>query len=316
MKYLFVLILFFSCQEREKKLDYLESYIYKNWASVSYIEVGYPERFSPGKSIIDPQMTWKNLLHLKNSDSTHCLFYRIPHRRLNKGRGILKIVKMKINENCDRALSKKSELKINSITHLKLYFTTKFEQNLITKNKFKPFHLYISAVGKNGKDWSLEIPFYNVTSKSFLNPNKLSKKIKKFKRYDEPWKETLKSGVSVFNEDFLFEKNEIQTQTYNYNENKVKFCYRINPNCEVIQNFECQKCTGGWYSIVDYNCAGGGSKLCGIAECGGANSPACPRGNTFEEITDNNFCFRGSKAGICNEGLETYCDGNNVLVCR
>lgn len=318
MKYLLILFLFISCKPNHSNLEYFDAYIYNNWLEAHSVVAKYPEGFSANKSIVDPQMTWKIILKVSTKDFVDCLFYRIPHKRLNKGKGIIKVVRVSKKETCSRALEKRPEISIEGISHFKTYFTSKLEKNLISKREFKPFHLYMSATRDNEKDWALVLPLHNITANDFLNPNKIKRKQKKYKRYDQPWKESLRPGMSVYPNDFKPMREVVidGNLKLNYAQNNIKFCYRVDKTCKVVQDFECQKCKRGWYSVVDYNCNGGGSKLCGPSECGGRNQPACPRGTAFEIVEDMNLCFRGSNAGICEKGLETYCDENQVLVCR
>lgn len=319
MKYVYLLLfLLLSCQPKQNDFKYLEAYIYNNWIDADAVEANYPKSFSATKSVTEPQMTWKNILRVTTRDYVDCLFYRIPHKRLSRGKGIIKIFRIKKKESCSRSLEKKSEILIEGVSHFKAYFTSKNEKNLISKSEFKAFHLYISASRTNDKDFAIVLPLHNVSSRSFHNPNKVNRKKNKFKRYDEPWRDGLLPGLKLFSGNY---KPKIKTSSteeisFDYAQDRYKFCYRVTKECKVTQEFECGKCKKGWYSIVDYNCAKGGSKLCGRSECGRRNQPACPRGTNLEELESNNYCFRGSTAGICEEGLETYCDGNQVLVCR
>tara|TARA_Y100000590_G_scaffold469529_1_gene657577 strand:- start:16664 stop:17542 length:879 start_codon:yes stop_codon:yes gene_type:complete len=274
--------------------------------------------FFPQKSIISPQMTWKTLLRIEKQDSTLCLFYRIPHKRLSKGKGILKITKVKSTENCENVLERKPEIKVSKLSHLKLYFTSKRERNLKLKTEFKAFHFYFSVSRQDEKDLVLELPLYNTVTSNLKNPNKLQYKTKNFEKYDEPWRETLAPGMRVYTGDIKLGRPVVIDGDVwlNYAENNYKFCYRVDRSCKILQDFECGTCKRGWYSVVDHACKNGGSKLCGSSRCGERNQPACPRGTGFEEPQNGSYCFRGSKAGICRDGLETYCDENEVLICK
>lgn len=319
-KYFFIISIFIlsSCQNQSNSLKYLDAFIVNNWSDAFSIEVEFPEAFSPDQSILSPQMTWKTIIKVKKREYAHCLFYRIPHRRLSKGRGIIKVTRISLKEDCSNVLERKAEIELDEISHLKVYFTSKLERNLITKAEFKPFHLYISASKEGEKDWGLALPLHNISSSKMINPRKINKKIKVFKKYDEPWTDSYRPGMSIFLGNFSFKKQPIidGNISLDYSQNNFKFCYRVDNECKVTKKFECDKCKKGWYSIVDFSCKGGGSKLCGPSGCGGRNQPACPKGESFETAENGNLCFRGSRAGLCQKGLETYCDENNVLVCR
>lgn len=314
----FLLLFFFlllSCVPEKSSLKDLELFLNNNWVEALSIESTYPESFYPGKSITKPQMTWKTLLKVKLKDSVHCMFYRIPHKRLSKGEGILKITELGNNESCERVLERGELIKITGIKHLKIYFTAKEERNLIQKTKFKPFHLYLSATKTNVGEIAIELPLFNILKRKTINPNRLGSKKFEFKKYDEPWKETMHPGMQVFMGDFSPVKKQIKSSP-SYKVGRVDYCYKVNSSCEKEIEFNCERCEEGFYSVVDYNCKGGGSKLCGISHCGDRGEPACPRGSSFSEEGSQINCFKGSSAGICNSGLETYCDENKILVCR
>lgn len=312
---LFFITLLTSCLKKEVNFNYFGAYLTNHWVYADEVIVKNPESFFAAKSITSPQMTWKNLLRVSLGNVDHCLLYRIPHKRLSKGRGVLKVVKLRKKELCSGVLERNPEVQIEGLSHLKIYYTSKLERNLISKVTYRPFHLYISATRPGDKDWAFILPLYNVTSGKFINPNKLSRKSKVYKKYDSPWQDTLRPGFGLLAPNQKI-KSPIKKSKLDYSEENYKFCYRVDRTCKIVMNFECQKCKNGWYSIVDFKCNKGGSKLCGTSSCGMRNQPACPRGESFEEAGDLNFCFRGSKAGICQDGLETYCDGNKVLICR
>jgi hypothetical protein len=312
---LIVLFSLLSCSPGEPTLRELELFLTDHWVEALSIEATYPEAFYPGKSIIKPQMTWKNLLKVKLKDSVHCLFYRIPHKRLSKGEGILKVTKLGKSEDCSRVLEKKEMFKIEGIKHLKLYFTSTVEKNLILKTKFKPFYLYLSASKTNQGELLIELPLFNILKEETVNPNRLGSKDFQFKKYDEPWKRTMHKGMQVFMGEIDLGEPSKRKQG-NYKEGEVDYCYKVNSECKPVIEFECSRCEQGWYSVVDYNCKGGGSKLCGTSDCGSRGQPACPRGSRYSDLGSNLNCFKGSNAGICNKGLETYCDENKILVCR
>ena len=315
-KLLFITLIFIlSCTQQKNSLEDLELYLTNHWTESLAIEATYPEVFYPGKSIIKPQMTWKTLLKVKLKDSVNCLFYRIPHKRLSKGEGILKITELGQFDTCDRVLEKKELFRIEGIKHLKLYFTSTEEKNLIQKTKYKPFHLYLTASKTGEREVLIELPLFNILKSKTINPNRLGKRNFEYKKYDEPWKRQMFPGMQVYSGDFnpVKSKNAVKL---NYAEGRIKYCYKVNSECKAEVEFECELCENSFYSVVDFNCKGGGSKLCGISNCGSRGQPACPRGSSYSDAGSNLNCYKGSKAGICNLGLETYCDENKILVCR
>lgn len=311
------LLLFSSCN-KESKTEYFEAWLVNNWLGVKKVESLLPDAFFPERSIVKPQMTWKPILKVDSYKESWCLFYRIPHKRLNKGRGIIRVIKKRLGEDCSRTLDKVPEIEIDGITHLKIYFTSRSEKNIKLKTEYKPFRLYISFNRLEDKDLALSLPLVNVEAKDLINKNKLHRKLNKYKRYDEPWKETLYPGLKIYSGNFN-PKRPVAIDgdlPLNYSQNFFKYCYQVDKECKVVKEFNCGECERGWYSIVDHACPGGGSKLCGPSLCGGKNQPACPRGESYSSLENDSLCYRGSVAGICQKGLETYCDENKILVCR
>ena len=101
-----------------------------------------------------------------------------------------------------------------------------------------------------------------------------------------------------------------------YSKGDLEICFQQNETCGNKGPDTCQQCKYGWYSIVDFNCPNGGSRICGQSNCGNRGEPACPRGKDFMELSRKSQCFLESKAGYCSPGLHTYCDQNNILICK
>jgi hypothetical protein len=94
------------------------------------------------------------------------------------------------------------------------------------------------------------------------------------------------------------------------------FCRRVNEECEIVIEDQCQLCEQGWIQIIDYHCPLGGSRLCATDHCGARGEPACPRGtrHLIGEIPQT-LCFENSDAGFCEIGLTTSCDERGILIC-
>lgn len=92
-------------------------------------------------------------------------------------------------------------------------------------------------------------------------------------------------------------------------------CHGVNSNCQDVVGYRCENCPEGFYEVVDFNCPQGGSKYCGVDNCGKKNEPACPRGYKILGSKLKSLCFDGSPAGLCGPGLETFCNEDNILIC-
>lgn len=108
--------------------------------------------------------------------------------------------------------------------------------------------------------------------------------------------------------------------TDNYRDSSAKLCHQVDANCQNVMSYQCNACAFGHYEVVDHHCAQGGSKFCGVNRCGEQGQPACVRGEVaasrlLKEGEILNWCSQGSPAGFCQQGLETHCDGNGVLIC-
>lgn len=100
-----------------------------------------------------------------------------------------------------------------------------------------------------------------------------------------------------------------------YQHKKAIFCHRFDEQCNETKAFDCDSCLGGWSEVVSHRCdAGKTTKICGRDRCGEKGEPACPRG-IHHMIDEESFCFEGSRAGFCQDGLVTSCDENHVLIC-
>lgn len=94
-----------------------------------------------------------------------------------------------------------------------------------------------------------------------------------------------------------------------------EICHGVNSNCQDVIGYRCEKCPSAFYEVVDFNCPQGGSKYCGVDECGKKNKPACPRGYEILGTKLKSLCFDGSPAGLCGPGLQTFCNEDNILIC-
>ena len=95
----------------------------------------------------------------------------------------------------------------------------------------------------------------------------------------------------------------------------LEICHGVNSNCQDVVGYRCERCPGSFYEVVDFNCPQGGSKYCGVEDCGKKNKPACPRGYEVLETKLKSLCFDGSPAGFCGPGLQTFCNEDNILIC-
>jgi hypothetical protein len=84
-------------------------------------------------------------------------------------------------------------------------------------------------------------------------------------------------------------------------------CEQVSKDCRTIGENRCDECRYGWYQVVDYQCAQGGSKFCGQNHCGEKGEPACPRGSKVVSVEE---------AGICQNDLTAVLNADHILVCQ
>lgn len=131
----------------------------------------------------------------------------------------------------------------------------------------------------------------------FINMNKP----KNYKIFDSSHANQLLAGMII---------GELKTKklTDNY------FCYKVNNECETIQENICDLCLSSFYPVVSSNCRRKRSFMCGENKCGQINEPACIRGFKAVEL-ELDYCMNDSPVAYCRDGLRVMCV-NNLLICR
>lgn len=216
------------------------------------------------------------------SRKLHCVYYQIPYKsKLGK----LSIFEIKNSEDCpETAPSDETFLSLDNITQFKVTL-----QNFKLKLEFE----------KDKKQNSIDVALYNM---------KLGDIHEKYLPVKE---KRLFSGMRLLklnDESFDLDKNKYLGKiTDRFSRGSAIRCHQVNKNCETVGENRCGECRYGWYEVVDFNCAQGGSKFCGQNHCGEKNEPACPRGNKV--VTED-------EAGICQNDLEPVANADKILVCQ
>jgi len=246
--------------------------------------------FSPFevKKLSHPVGTW---LWLMQIDSDYCLFYRTP---LNERRPGMLRLNRRPEPGCREAFTENIIVELDEIQNLSFVEISHRRRKLGPRQEWdiKGEHGGVAFI------WKIFSPL--VTNESVKAPKKLSsfssRTIKPIEAYLKPRKGEFKKR---------------------YSDGEVTFCHQVNESCESVTPFTCQSCRYGWYEVVDHDCPLGGSKICGPSRCGQRGEPACPRGldHIKKKRSEIVVCEKGSTAGFCEEGLETHCDENQVLIC-
>jgi hypothetical protein len=285
MRILFLILLFCSCyKEPSGQLSNLLKFSVLDLATTSSLHLE-----GSGRDINFPPYLWKKIWQTEKS----CLWYRTPSE---DDHGILRLMDLK---SCD------------DYTKTKLFQVEDIESLKITLNsKLK------LIIGINGSSHQIEF--------SLLNLESVFKDDQSISRIDE--KRELSSSAKLINESTLriYPSRFSELESFpkrgslelSYQHKADLFCHRFNEACEEVQAFDCNRCLGGWSEVVSYQCgANQVTKICGRDRCGEKGEPACPRGEFHMDIDEESWCYEGSRAGFCQDGLVTSCDENQVLIC-
>lgn len=237
-----------------------------------------------GEKLVTPPATW--VLLLKTPDS--CLFYR---EAFEKRGGELRLARL---TNCDSAYEN-ADVVVREVTAVNIKFDER--ESMLT-------------LSYQAKKLQLEHVFHLPSFK---------KKPTRFDLLSDGASESKLAYLSIATR----EQSEVQMLGLfndNYRDSTAKRCHQVDSNCQNIMTHQCNSCAFGHYEVIDHHCPQGGSKFCGVNRCGEQGQPACVRGEVaatrlLKEGQILNWCSQGSPAGFCQQGLETHCDGNGVLIC-
>lgn len=252
--------------------------------------------FTNGKTIDRPAGSWQRLFTSEN----YCLNYKIP---LSKKNGILQLVSVLENGECPTLPTKSEIASIEGISNLKMSFSTDHIQGKPVRNGIFGISLNYEF---NSKVRKLDIVLPNrMRNKSYIKSQLV--------KYSSSGTYRLDKGVRVTRDSM----KKIKTSLWygEWESKEITFCERKNDQCEIVGNSNCNECLYGWDYLVDYNCAGGGSKACSPVNCGEKGKPACVRGLLWSGKDMRELCFDDSPAGFCQDDLKTICGEDGVLIC-
>jgi len=260
-----------------------------------------------------PKNTWQNILKTyvydeEGRELSFCLNYKVP---LKGSSGELSYFTSDRYRKCPLIPEKKSAVFFKEIKSLKLYL----KDSTNKKKKLKAYTLQVDyKVSKVNE--SFKVPFINLKKSNLIFVGNKKKFSYKNKKYSSSTKSGKVSGLTFLLNSKVRDDGFFISSDYMYGEKKLTACHKVEKNCKESLAYQCERCTGSWFEVVDFNCPQGGSKFCGRANCGSLNQPACPRGVDHIGIEYNDVCFDGSPAGICEEGLTPVCIGDKYLVCK
>ncbi len=212
----------------------------------------------------------------------HCVYYVVPYK---EKAGSLKVQELKNDSNCpDVSGDFPVFVSVQGVDQFKVSF-----------NSFKLTMDF--TLGK--KPQKIEIPLPNIEA------GLIHEKYRPLKEKSlVPGLKFLRLNEDTF--DFASNKN-LGKLSDRFSRGSAIRCHQVNKECETVGENRCDECRYGWYEVVDFQCAQGGSKFCGQNHCGEKNEPACPRGVKVVDPED---------AGICQSDLEPVLNADKILVCQ
>lgn len=298
---LIILLLFFtSCNFLYKKSEEIQNFE-NTLKSLLSFESNFFEskQYFDGEAIVRPPGSWQELISTEN----YCLNYKVPISRIE---GVLQIVSKNESDKCPSLPTTNEIRSIKGISDFKIKFTTNHIQGKFIRNGH--YGLVLSYTFDN-KSRELKITLPNkLRSRTFITT--------KMKKYSSSGTYRMGKGVRVTKESTASLRSSMWFGEWDIKESsQINFCERKNNQCETYGHSICEECLYGWEYVVDYNCSGGGSKVCSPAKCGTKGRPACPRGIVWSGKSMRELCFDDSPAGFCQDDLRVICGEDNILIC-
>jgi hypothetical protein len=269
-------------------------------------------------------MTWELLAQIKmigpegKKAVKDCLFYRTPFAP-SKYLGILKIVFANAQGEC-QGLEKGQELiGLQDIEDLQMEISGESPSK---KSNLATHTLKLQIKIKNKESLVWEYPLYNLKKNHLFwgDQNKSPRSVHKLQKYSSSATVRKKEGMMFWPPGLRGPELDEETslwgeKTNNFLEGTLVNCYEVDEKCQLVGEYNCDRCRYGWFEVVGKRrCPSGGPKFCRPNRCGERGWPACLRGYEFSGLSTLPTCFDGSVAGFCQEGFTTYCQ-NGILVC-
>ena len=166
-------------------------------------------------------------------------------------------------------------------------------------------YIQIKSNSEKAIDFKIELPSVATTSPLA------------FQRFDDGLK--LRGIPSVlFTTDETLQSDQFKTyasSTAEFTTTRLNVCHQMNEFCEVIHEYDCEKCDQGWIEVFDHGCPGGGSKYCAREQCGRKNQPACLLGIDWVSPDIAKNCTIEDPRVFCSPGTTMYCDSDGVAIC-
>lgn len=271
----------------------LASFTPVNWGDLIAIQEKH-DFLLPHKSFEATPDTWQTLFSLKSYNDQlqilkDCIYYKVP----GKKKGKLLILSINKNMSCNDFLFKNiSSNKFLSSSKKKIVFT----------------HLVDLQFSLNQKKLVLNLHFSNFSTVKieghFIPKMNLEKNLLKKPQFLSSTSFSKQSVVLVTRKKVHHEIRKL--------ENGV-LCHDVSSDCKEKSLHRCYQCQNGFIEIPN-GCLNA-PKVCGEMECGQKNSPACPRGLSWNQANVPTDCRIDHSFAFCEEGLQVTCEGEKAY-CR
>jgi hypothetical protein len=276
-----------------------------------------------GKIIRGPVLSWQLLAEFTSLSSqlgseVLCLFYKIPIIERQKG-GVLRLVNADKKGRCQGRFLEAPRAELTEIKSVKMDLPLPSRRRANGKGDAYNFTLHVKmlyeiAGRKQGKSYLF--PLMNLDLNN-IQHQEGTKRVRKMpavlglRRYHSLEISRVVPGVMILPDqaDRLLARAKINMIP------SGEICQQVNDQCEVVGDVTCDRCKTPSFPVISSKCQKIFSRVCGPIRCGSRGAPACIRGFNYLHQPIDSGCFKGSPAGLCEDGLHTFCDESRVLVC-
>ncbi|MBT3235569.1 MAG: hypothetical protein HN353_06440 [Bdellovibrionales bacterium] len=327
---LFILLLTGSsllADEREVNSEQLReqfhSQLYLDLFSTYKLFITQMANLNSGKPVTGPVLSWQlvaefNTINNSGVREILCLFYKIPLVQQQKG-GHIKLVDADKRGRCWGRFLQPARAELKNIRSLQM--TIALPGIRKSRKKIANFHLQLKVSGiyeiaGRALHRPILLPLVNLDT-SNIQYQEGKRRIRRLptltggRRYSSWLTERVIPGVMVLPGKMSDLSLDSGTRTV---VKPGEICLQINDQCQVVGDVTCDRCQAPSYPVISSKCQTRFGRVCGPNRCGSRGEPACVRGFNYLHQPIESGCSKGSPAGLCQDGLHTFCDGSRLLL--
>ena len=312
VKKIFLLLFLMSCfKSNVSEISHFRNTLFNNVFLSHKIEID--QNFVNTQQVIDrPFNTWQSIITFEGSSDNkiikYCLNLKISPSE--GGTSKLSLNQISSNSNCNESYGE-GLVSLDRLSKVSFFLFN--EDKTIFSGKMSAYTLTIKF-SRNSKDEIIKIALSNADLNNLKGPkNDIS--YTRYSTFSVPGKNMGLKLSRVSNKASYDFKKWVGEFTDNYQDRTSKICHQFAKNCIEITANICNDCKYGFYEVLDYNCPQGRTKYCGKSNCGQRGMPACLSGMERLKKESVEVCYENSPYGICQQGLNTFCDENHILIC-